>query len=346
MDKMGVRRIWLSEGYGCLKAMLHLHLELSRNSPLYVSLMLFDSDHSVALYVLKVLSAHSSRWTSLYLCSDVELLKDPVLSSVRGNLPLLRQLDIDIRGDSRESIDIFQYTPALEKLSIEDFDLPSPTAMITFPWNQLNTLVLRYCYTSVALQYFDLAPQARHIALARCQNSDYRERPETYPQVMHCHNLQSLSINIDDVDPELLVVFNFHTLPSLSRLKISGANNCGILTLEEFSFASEHGTIVSFLARSRCHLVSLCLERLPLRDNEVLALLQNLLSLTELTIHEHNREECKGYGQEMLPSPLTSNFFKSLTVNYTTPRSTLLPHLKELDLLYKRNPSPPQIFST
>ncbi|KAF5349001.1 hypothetical protein D9758_012730 [Tetrapyrgos nigripes] len=321
-----------------LNAMLDHHLKLSRNFPLHISLILPESNEDTR-YVLKTLSACSARWASLYLDTDWDLLRDCDFRRVANNLPLLKQLWIEgfTSSLSQEITGPFQSAPILTELSIQGHRPPSPSsdARLCFPWNQLANLTLRHCLTSTALQYLELASQARQIALLRCSNNDFRARPGQYPRVIRCHRLlQSLCITIDDRDPELSVIFNHLTLPSLTDLQIAGFvdededNIDGPPSSENFFFTSEQGAITSFFARSECRLTSLSLKNLPLHDIEIISFLQQIPSLTVLTIHEQLDKD------EYDATSFTSHFFECLTIGYTEPTCTLLPRLAELDLRY------------
>ncbi|KAF5375268.1 hypothetical protein D9758_000087 [Tetrapyrgos nigripes] len=97
---------------------------------------------------------------------------------------------------------------------------------------------------------------------------------------------------------------------------------------------------MSFLKRSRCHLTTLCVKNLPLQDVDLITLLQHFPSLTSLTIHEIDLQGEPGSGTQEIGFPSTSHFFDSLTVKHMASTSTLLPHLKELDLRYNRRSFP------
>ncbi|KAF5349035.1 hypothetical protein D9758_012727 [Tetrapyrgos nigripes] len=253
--------------YDRLKAMLELHLELSRDRSLHIDLDLPSNE--IGRQILKTLSFHSSRWTTLRLgASHKDLLKDSDLSSVRNSLSQLRHLNIWFPLGMEEPFPVFQSAPALREL------------------------IIRGC-------------------VARVHNT-----------------LRSLSITIDAYDPELSPLLGCLTLPCLTHLEISASDSQGIFTSEDFSLASEHGFIVSFLSRSQCQLTSLSLKNLPLHDIEVVSLLQDLPSLTVLTLHDHSPDEDIDPAQ--FKSPFTGLFFQTCTA----PASTLLPHLKELDFRY------------
>ncbi|KAF5348993.1 hypothetical protein D9758_012738 [Tetrapyrgos nigripes] len=319
-----------------LIAMADHHLELSRNSPLDVTLKLrYNCD--VSLYLFKALSAHSSRLHSLCLyLDDPELLEDPYLLSCRNNLPLLRHLNMRVICStfSQKSVDVFKSAPLLEDFTIcwhmfNEHDRQAPP--ISLPWSQLTRLKFRWLLTNAALENLSLAAQARHVTFERCRNDDFRDSSDDYPDVVHLHdNLRSLSIIIDIDDPELSVFFNFLTLPSLIHLTIAGSydETTDPPSSENFSFTSEQEAIMSFMSRSQCHLTSLSLENLPIQDMEVIAFLQNTPTLTELALYEQEYENTTD-------APFfTPHLFDSLSVKYRAPSSTLLPRLKELDLQY------------
>ncbi|KAF5364941.1 hypothetical protein D9758_008083 [Tetrapyrgos nigripes] len=336
---------WWSAEVDRLKAMLDLHLELSHNAPLNIILDSSESDDSsVTVCVLKALCAHSARWLSLTIDMDApQLLRDISFLSAGNSLPRLRRLELRLfqPGLGQESIEVFRSAPALDDLTIANCRFGR--VMPPLPWRQLTRLTFQYCLTSIALRYLELASQARHVILVSCINDDFRHNPGSCPQISYLHNtLQSLSMIIDEVDPELWVLFNFLTLPSLNYLKISCAY-AGPLASQAFSFTAEHDGIASFLARSQCHLTSLCLENLPLRDTEVIALLQLLPTLTNLAIHDRALEQ--PHSDDKIESPFTAHLFESLTVNNTTTSHTgLLPRLKELGLAYNTHSFPVSAF--
>ncbi|KAF5338216.1 hypothetical protein D9758_012839 [Tetrapyrgos nigripes] len=146
------------------------------------------------------------------------------------------------------------------------------------------------------------------------------------------HNLGSLSIVVDNLDPDFSHWFNNLTLPHLTSLSIASAENMSPRSCQN---VFTDNCFPSVLSRSGCTITSLSLTKLPLSDDDVLQLLSVLPSLSSLTIHEDDVEPFKN-------NMLSSHFFQSLVIdpNDTPPNTqssessshTSLRHLKCLDL--------------
>ncbi|KAF5369530.1 hypothetical protein D9758_002794 [Tetrapyrgos nigripes] len=149
-------------------------------------------------------------------------------------------------------------------------------------------------------QYLDLASQARHLDLVAC-GKDFPELSGSHARGPRPReNFQSLSIIVTRNDTNLSVLFDVLTLPSLTHLTV---------TSNEFWLSLEYQAI------------------------EVVALLQQLLSLTDFTIHEIEiRAGDRMEFSKIIAFPITERFFDSFIINHATPSSVLLPRLKELDL--------------
>ncbi|KAF7340696.1 ABC protein [Mycena sanguinolenta] len=202
-----------------------LHIHFYGNPSLYA-----DSEHQIRVFEL--LSKQSSRWEELSIGITLQML--PLLTAVRGRMPSLKRLWIDIQWyDSPpvQSLDCFQTAPSLIDFGVNHLYRCGP---IGVPAQQLT----RY--------YLD-APWQRHSAILKL-----------------ARNLVEAHI-ILPVDERWTNATEIITLPHLRRLFLSCLAALDYLkapALEGFAMWASDTVrpVESFLGRSDCALRTLCLR--------------------------------------------------------------------------------------
>ncbi|THU95029.1 hypothetical protein K435DRAFT_859958 [Dendrothele bispora CBS 962.96] len=302
-----------------VKSMLITCLALSNPSPIFLHLTMSEVDVD-AKFVLQSIMHHCARWAEV--CLNMTTSHFSQLSPIKGKLPLLQSLKIRTGNifdevevlDIPESLDCFSLAPRLRAVAIGYID--DTTDISTLPWGQISDLKLHF-FTSLnsALDVLRLATQARSVTLSLCTLLDPSNIAQNFT-----HSLNSLSIilDIDDVsDP--FRCFQMWTMPQLNCLHLS-IRELHRVSRDTCNFDELH----SFVQRSGCVITTLSLINLGLDGVEIIALLQCLTSLADLTLHEH-RDDVRNLS-------LTSSFLQKMTVNHRASSSThFLPHLKKID---------------
>ncbi|KAF5343437.1 hypothetical protein D9758_011812 [Tetrapyrgos nigripes] len=259
--------------------MIKTHLTLSKQSPLHITLVLPSAVTDDALVVIRAFIPHSMRWETVSLDVDRSHLLDPEFATIKGRLPLLRQLEVwppspvDIEiPDNEATVDSFISAPVLRS-----FKLGTDTqTKIEVPWPQLHDLTL-WGHKPIAIsKLLRSASAARKVTIEHCYSPDAEDsKPE--PVV---YNMASLTICVDHWDRNPTVFLRPLTLPQLTSLCLSGAEPMYPDT--DFCFSD----IQAFLIRSGCILTSLSLVNLSNTDHVILEILECIPSLVELIIHE------------------------------------------------------------
>ncbi|THU86848.1 hypothetical protein K435DRAFT_842758 [Dendrothele bispora CBS 962.96] len=307
-----------------IQRMLELHLELSKQHPLFLDLTLTNSAEG-AVGVLKSLAQHCSRWeaVSFNFCRD--LFYSEVLSSVSGNLPRLKSVVLCGHGyripNDSEGWKFFQSTPALRRVALTEcsaLELP-----VDLPWNQLTHLRLDWWRVHSQVDRLKKATEARNLTLVYCYLD---EEPET-PSTMVHRNIEALTLltaDFDDNEASFIRILRYFNLPNLTHLKLStfvGSDR------DSYILKGVNSEVGSFLTRSECNLTSLSLVNFIIPQDQLVNLFRHLPSLSALTIHE---------SEEPDKDLLASGVFNLITVNHRKPfDSVLLPRLKELDIRFR-----------
>ncbi|KAF5343894.1 hypothetical protein D9758_012118 [Tetrapyrgos nigripes] len=277
-----------------IKPLLTMHLELSKPSPLYLTVDMKSGDsrhptNEVASYVLQNLVLHCDRWKEARLRGLKGFEQN--LSAIKGQLPSLRTLSL--KTDFAPDFDALELIPKLQQLRSHG---SSTTAL---PWKQVAIYQAERMNPSDVLQELSNASNATEVVLTRC----YLKRP---PESHLVHHLHSLTIFINSSRPNFSPWFQWLTLPNLTRLDImadkkQAPTSCNSVFLDD--------CFPSFLMRSSCTITSLTLRNLPLSDVDVLAILSALPSLSTLEIKERDTEPSSN-------TMLTTHFFESLTIDH------------------------------
>ncbi|KAF5356633.1 hypothetical protein D9758_008249 [Tetrapyrgos nigripes] len=299
-----------------VKSFVTAHLELSKNSPLYVDLEmpeLINRDNELALFVIQTLVSHSARWKELYLNNMAPFSQQ--LSAIRGRLPLLQDLWLHSKLDV--DLDAFELAPSLRTLKSNS----GACSLIRLPWNQVTMCQILNSSSSIALQELSLASHCNEVELLDCAIK------ESEGPVQHIvHNLRSLLIGVNREYPDFHYWFNRLTLPRLTSLSIAGLEEAPPISCQS-ALASDYFPV--FLSRSSCTITSLSLIDLLLSASDALALLSALPLLSSLTIHESAVKPFKN-------NILTAQFFNSFAIDHDNPfsnrQSASTKHLRSLNL--------------
>ncbi|KAK7024941.1 F-box domain-containing protein [Favolaschia claudopus] len=137
---------WNSPSFEAMRPKLELHLARSQSLPLDITFRAFWHEalcRKRELPVLDLLASHSDRWETIKFVGSYTLYSH--LDTIRGNLPILRSLNIRVRQEHytprRGPLTIFEDCPELREAYVNakgyDGDLPLPMEL---PPNRL----LRY----------------------------------------------------------------------------------------------------------------------------------------------------------------------------------------------------------
>ncbi|THU77795.1 hypothetical protein K435DRAFT_846052 [Dendrothele bispora CBS 962.96] len=303
-----------------VRLMLNTCLALSNPLPIFLHLTITD-EADIADFILQSVVRHCARWAEVHLNIDASHFDK--LSPIKGNLPLLHSLEVQTLDDfempqdldSPESLDCFSPAPRLRAVAIGK---TYPTTDISaLPWGHISDLKLHFftdldCVNDV----LRLAAWARRVTLSRCT---LMGDPPSNISRRFTHSLESLSVILDEDNPDPSQFFRAWIMPRLNCLHLS-IREMDHLPREVYTFED----FPRFMRRSECTVTTLSLVNLRLSDVEIIALLQCLTSLADLTLHEHRNDRRN--------LSLTSSLLRMMTVNHRASSNFhFLPHLKKID---------------
>ncbi|KAJ7169007.1 hypothetical protein C8R46DRAFT_1093054 [Mycena filopes] len=244
------------------------------------------------------LVAASARWGSLFLRCSPALF--PVVAQLRGKLPLLRKLTLDLCYDGPVSLDAFEIAPNLRSVDLLcDVTINDPTCLM-LPWTQITQY---YCEYSLWQDH--VGGLERIINVRECRLLMVNQAPNEQTATLALPKLRKLYVAQGD-----FLDFN---APLLDELVIE--------PLKMTPPPDALGNLTTLLRQSGCQLTKLCLiAAIPsLADVAKLTTVLELLpSLLELCIQSRAPVE----------SVTLDEFVLSLC--NTTPR--LVPRLETLTL--------------
>jgi hypothetical protein len=309
---------------GRIRSMLLTHLTLSKQSPLHL-FFVSGNDIDASREVLRLIVPHSLRWETVFLDVARDFLLDTHLLYIKNKLPSLKELYLwppttaDFPYPEYSwTADLFSSAPMLRSFGIgsldgnfDDDEEAQESTDVRVPWKQITNLKLCYQRLPIVFQRLALASEAKSVIIDRCFSCSHYV-PSKQPLV---HDMEDLTIRVDDHKPHTTVYLRRLTLPKLVSLRLTGDES-----YPDTSFCVED--ILSFLTRSSCNLTSLSLVDLCNSDLIVLELLSQLPMLVDLTIHERPTHELRN-------STLTDYFMRSLSFNHN---SCILPRLQSISL--------------
>ncbi|KAJ6481230.1 hypothetical protein C8R47DRAFT_593314 [Mycena vitilis] len=206
--------------------------------------------------LLHKLANHCARWEKIRI--DGPLSLSACLTTVRGNLPLLRKLQVVFhRGDGEfeGSVDIFEFAPNLQEASLNlDHPWGVPSVNQTLPFSQL----LRY----VGRNTWD-----NHLNILRLASN-----------LVEC----VLDVDVMSMPPSTLV-----TLPHLRRLSMSRSNLLDCLDtpqLEELYCCSASDHLSSLFQRRRPYRLQKLVLLFPASVTDVSGVLRCVPTITDLSV--------------------------------------------------------------
>ncbi|KAJ7491705.1 hypothetical protein B0H11DRAFT_2007522 [Mycena galericulata] len=313
--------VWADERQiDAVMELLKFVLERSGTSPLNVSIC--DETHPPAL---QLLATHSNRWKNVEIMCSMSNFQH--LASVRGRLPLLETVMLDIWGTNSEPVpmDFFAVAPTLKTciVSGELFALET----VRLPIDGLHTLG---CIDLVSAAEMVAAVAAMSVpappAKFQLQFNFHDWAKTVNPANLNISSAVSgiSALSIDGRDffskENCLNVFNailpVLTLPVLQELSFESVE------YQSFPIYWPHSEFLAISARSSfdCHLHTLRLTHVVITESDLLESLSVLPLLQRLEIADHQfASDGLGANQHLI----TSSLFASLT---RTPDSSSLVH--------------------
>ncbi|KAJ7464475.1 hypothetical protein FB451DRAFT_1263612 [Mycena latifolia] len=278
---------------------LEAHLERSGGSPLDITFITWDEQHCAEheLEVLDILAYHCERWETVTLSGPEALYSR--LASIRGCLPLLRELHISayphILEDECGPIDIFEFCPRLQEAFINagPYHKTSPTAPL--PFSQL-------------LRFSGSNPLPRHLGALRFASS-------LVDCILTC------------TEPMTVLPGSSLTLPHLLRLSVSQTKILDCLetpALQELYCCAQSSHLHSFLRRLRSRLQKLVVPNTP-ATTDIPVLLHVARTITTLGLS--------------LPIDLTPELFSTFTLATPSDPANALPTLTAISIRVIRDTS-------
>ncbi|KAJ7167963.1 hypothetical protein C8R46DRAFT_1350843 [Mycena filopes] len=269
-------------------------LERSAHCPLVIRAVAATLDATTAL---ELLAQHSNRWYCL--------------SSIKGNLALLRRLDVD--GWEEEPHDLFEIAPMLT-----DIVLASPGFVPKLPWIQFQTVAFNAARASIneALEIMGLCPPHCAFDLLHLDFSVLTAGRPITSQIWSLQ-LSGWDDTSDDYSRSVLGhVMDMLTLPCLRRLVFAPFELIPWPTKQFPTFASR-----SSLCDTLTHL---SLQRVVITESELVECLSHTPILLELTIHDVHRR---------LPHPDHILVTDTLLQRLTATPDPLVPRLSILTMV-------------
>ncbi|KAJ7496512.1 hypothetical protein FB451DRAFT_1207955 [Mycena latifolia] len=303
--------------------LLESALARGRNSSLTV-MMICDVDKPPFYPALQLLTAHSERWQIASLKCPMTVID--AFSGVKGRLPRLENLELEIWDDESRELDILEVVPRLERLA---FGGPL-VAISKLPIGQLNSFSCLDMLSVEAPMVMSVMTQLKRSAEFRLDLEIWHEDPSQVFDV----NIPPLTSNISSITIEVLETF----IPAQCRHTLGEIfANLTLPALEDLKLKSEqyphlplpwpHNDFLSLCARSsfHIHLRSLQLHHVIVTEGELLECLSNLPSLERLTISDHQAVGDKGADQLLITDTLLTALTPKLN------KADLVPLLRYLE---------------
>jgi hypothetical protein len=289
--------------------MLSTWLLRSGSSPLTLSINPLWLERDPLTSCIAILIPHSHRWRDVKFTLDEEHWE--MLSDVKGHLPQLEKIDVDVLRDPSDvfdiPLDIFEVAPKLHTITMK-YNLDSSDWLV--PWGQLKCLHFNLHFSLILPWILESCPN-----LARC-TIDVYDLDDALDDLDHS-SLESLHLLLH-IKAHLDVLFNSLTLRALHDLDIArplGADST--LTLPQ-------NAVASMLDRSSCNLQRLRLFCVGFTSDELVTILQAQPSLVELVIHEPT--------SPIVSKQLLERMTHHISQSVSTGSPLVVPNLKRLEL--------------
>ncbi|KAI3596390.1 hypothetical protein WG66_003078 [Moniliophthora roreri] len=309
----------------CILERLMLHIERSRSAALSVILKIvsyFSEDeydnvlqaliapHTTLLSqyskllpygLLNVIMGQTERirHLSLFLLSeqiDAERFAFPLFSHFQNRFPILEHITADLPyGDDSQSIlDLFGTSSRIFSFGISEPMIGSPR-QYAFPYSRMTNIYIKEMGAHGLRTILHLCPNLRAADVAFGYGELEQLSPTTELTLQHLESLSISIRNLENID-ELSAIINAANFPALSSLSIGMPRIKGVKR-DAWYMAGVSQFIVSLLglitrsqSRSHSSIEILQLNCFPLQHDELIALMEKLSNLLELSISESDWE--------------------------------------------------------
>lgn len=297
---------WYPDAHSALSERL---LELSATSPLSVILNIPGNCYIPAVpYILRLLCRQANRWKALRgVCNIASIL----CSGIDG-----RRLDsletFKLAAPPKVTALCIENAPKLHAVALILMD----TKQITVPWDQITDLTVGRSSASQIVQSLAKMPKLSKLLVLSCDD-EFDDEDEYDHRLVQSH-LDSLTIIIRRPLDELAIaaLLDALILPKLQSLSIISER--GHITNQDECWASNQ--LPSSILRSSPPLTSFKLEKTWMPSNDLIALLQNMPTLTTVYVSEPSHKE------PMINDQLIVN------LSFRPDQQPLLKHLASLTL--------------
>ncbi|KAJ7625997.1 hypothetical protein FB45DRAFT_1030318 [Roridomyces roridus] len=281
--------------------LLELYLERSKQFPLSISILAWRTGIWDPR-ILQLLIGSCERWAHLRLTMDSCYL--PLLSPLRGHLPLLLRLDLSLHKgrilldtpqfSSTAQPDAFEITPRLTALSMNvDFDAITPL----LPHSQIKSLVI---VNWASLLFAVNCPNLHSLSFCRT-SVEFRR-----------HGLSS-AVEISTIVLHAFpLVLKFITALAVQVLDLDTLASDTTLSMDIWT---------PFIRRSACRPHTLQLHNLAIPSRDLLSILVDLPSLQTVVLRGLDR-----------PDVITTNLLTQLTLSPSGTGAMVLPELTDLTI--------------
>ncbi|KAK7037823.1 hypothetical protein VNI00_010784 [Paramarasmius palmivorus] len=277
--------------------------------------------------IVHTLGETSPRWRFLQLSITTSRARALGLDRIRGNLPLLESLDLEVwvhNDPGFRAFNLFNNCPSLHSVSLYcQYDVYEHFG---FPWSQIRSLQFRDTDSNEALSQMSLCSNLHSAELLCIGDTPHYERH------IVDNNLRDLFVMVNRPE-DVSAVYGALTLPRLSSMRLEGTNpRENAVRRSEWARWDER-PLQDFMLRSSCPLTSLSLKWLKITDKQTISLLQLLPSLQSLTIEEyHQFRIIRDSDNRIITSALLDKFAIDYTVLSSPSTPRFLPHLTDLTL--------------
>ncbi|KAI3610148.1 hypothetical protein WG66_007342 [Moniliophthora roreri] len=326
---------WSLPDYRQLILLTRLFADRSQTHPLNLNLdfdglFSLNERNDTVVPILRTLVQHSKQWLTVQFDSVTPaVMSHPVFIPISGHLPILTNLEIyGDDGDEEEgllefSCDLFRNCPSLTSVCCKPSGpfAVSRTNDHLLAWGQIKSLDIYGAEISDALRMASFGTNLEQLTINNCGGGSYTGGCISVPSVT------GLSISALNSD-EAYYALEYLTLPRLSSLDI-----CYIFEYYDDEEEEEdegwddwdEQHILGLFNRSGCTLTLLCLQGVPISDEQLIQLLCLMPALSSLSIFESGR-----YPFSHTNRTITRRFLQRLTINDTS--SPFLPKLTAISL--------------
>ncbi|KAK6966293.1 hypothetical protein R3P38DRAFT_3155607 [Favolaschia claudopus] len=321
-------------------AMLLLNRALERSADAPLTIEVFTLEGGVRPRILKLLGQHSHRWRNFSLYCSVNDLRH--LRNIKGNLPLLETLTIDLAGDgfdfdrdakaASRSVELFTEVPRLRSLTM---GMLHDTTLAQVHLDKVKTLRFvspdaQYAPTAVAFMAMVPARVKFQLLLFISNWADHNITPGINAPATSSY-IEAFAIGMHDYFEAghcvkaLTDILDALTLPQLLHLEFRSEDAPNSL------LSWTHTPFLNLATRSsfQTHLQSLCMSDVVITEPQLLQVLSVLPLLQTLAISDHVTTEEGQHGADQLL--LTDSLLAALTLDAGAQSRPLVPLLCDFE---------------